>query len=172
TPAKFVPRIVTWVPAFPCVGPMLVIVGGGRTVKSPTLVAAPPGAVTATCPVVVPFATCAVIFVSSLTLKVFSFVPLNVTRVAPGKPEPLIVTFAPTLPVVGVKLEIDTPGGGDPPVTVKLPALVAAPEPVVTLIWPLVAPAGTVATSRESSTTVNVAAVPLNFTDVAPPRYL
>jgi hypothetical protein len=53
---------------------------------------------------------------------------------------PLIVTLVPTGPLVGVKPVI---AGGL--TTVKLLALVAVPPDVVTLIGPLVAPAGTVA---------------------------
>jgi hypothetical protein len=56
--------------------------------------------------------------------------------------------------------------------TVKLAALVAVPAAVVTVIVPLVAPAGTVATSQVSQTTAKAAGVPLNFTEVAPARYV
>jgi hypothetical protein len=67
-------------------------------------------------------------------------VPLNVTAVAPVKVVPLIVTLAPTSPLAGVKLPMV--GGTS---TVKLLALVAVPDGVVTLSGPVVAPAGTVA---------------------------
>ena len=67
--------------------------------------------------------------------------PLNRTAVAPVKLVPLIVTLVPTGPLVGVKLVIV----GGPAVTVKALALVAVPPEVVTLIGPVVAPAGTVA---------------------------
>jgi hypothetical protein len=146
-----------------------VIVGGGGTLKTPTLVPFPAGVVTLIGPLVVPGATTAVILVGELTLNLDAAVPLNATAVAPVKPEPLIVTLVPGGPPVGVNDEIAGPDG-PPPDTVKLPALVAEPEPVVTMIWPLVAPAGTVATSRESRTTVKVAGVPLNVTEVAPAR--
>ena len=66
--------------------------------------------------------------------------PLNRTAVAPLKFVPLIVTLAPTSPLVGVKLVIV---GGDS--TVKALELVAVPPGVVTLIDPVVAFAGTVA---------------------------
>jgi hypothetical protein len=69
-----------------------------------------------------------------------ALVPLNFTAVAPVKFVPLIVTAAPTSPLAGVKLAMV---GGL--ITVKLPALVAVPPVVVTLIGPVVAPAGTVA---------------------------
>ena len=44
------------------------------------------------------------------------------------------------------------------------------PPGVVTEIFPVVAPAGTVAVIFVSELTVKVAALPLNFTDVAPVR--
>ena len=66
--------------------------------------------------------------------------PLNVTAVAPVKSVPLMVTLIPTGPIGGVKLVIV---GGL--ITVKVPALVAVPPGVVTLIVPVVTPAGTVA---------------------------
>jgi hypothetical protein len=53
-------------------------------------------------------------------------------------------------------------------VTVKLAELVPVPAGVVTLIGPLVAPLGTVAVIWVSEFTVNVAAVPLKATFVAP----
>src|SRR2546426_3746335 len=52
--------------------------------------------------------------------------------------------------------------------TVKLPALLAVPPGVVTLIGPLVAPAGTVAVMVVAEPTVKLALVPLNSTAVAP----
>ena len=69
-----------------------------------------------------------------------ALVPLNVTAVAPVKFVPLIVTLAPTVPLVGVKLVIVGAG-----TTVKVLALVAVPPGVVTLSVPVVAPVGTVA---------------------------
>jgi hypothetical protein len=65
---------------------------------------------------------------------------LNVTAVAPVKLLPLIVTLAPTAPLVGVTFAIVGAG-----ITVKLVALVAVPPGVVTLTGPVVAPVGTVA---------------------------
>ena len=73
-------------------------------------------------------------------MKLVALTPLNLTAVAPVKFVPLIVTLVPTGPLVGVKLVIV--GGLT---TVKLLALVAVPPGVVTLIGPVVAPAGTVA---------------------------
>src|SRR2546425_12836446 len=74
-----------------------------------------------------------------------------------------MVTLVPTGPLAGVKPVIV---GGL--ITVKLLALVAVPPAVVTLIVPVVAPAGTVAVIWVSEFTVYVAVVPLNFTAVAP----
>ena len=65
-------------------------------------------------------------------------VPLNATVVAPVKFKPVIVTFVPTGPLVGVKLVIVG-------ATVNVLALVVVPPGVVTLSVPVVAPVGTVA---------------------------
>ena len=54
------------------------------------------------------------------------------------------------------------------PVTVKFVPLVSVPEGVVTEIFPVFAPEGTVAVIFVSELTMNVAVVPLNFTAVAP----
>jgi hypothetical protein len=136
-PVKFVPLIVTLVPASPLVGVKPVIVGGLRTVKFVALVAVPPGVVTLSGPVVAAAGTVAVIAVAEVTVNK-ALVPLNRTRVAPLKFVPVIVTVAPTAPLVGEKLVIV--GGLT---TVKLLALVAVPAAVVTLSGPVVAPAGT-----------------------------
>jgi hypothetical protein len=56
---KFVPVMVTEVPTGPPPGVNDVIVGGGRTVKVPLLVAVPPGVVTESVPVVAPTGTVA-----------------------------------------------------------------------------------------------------------------
>jgi hypothetical protein len=55
-------------------------------------------------------------------------------------------------------------GGG----SVKEPRLVDVPDGVVTLMVPVVAPAGAVAVIWVSELTLKVALTPLNFTDVAP----
>ena len=57
---------------------------------------------------------------------------------------------------------------GAPAVTVNDAVLVPVPAAVVTATGPVVAPAGTVAVIWVPEVTVNVAAVPLNFTAVAP----
>ena len=116
-------------------------------VKLPGLVPVPPGPVTLIGPLVDPGPTVALIFELDLMVKPFAFVPLNLTALAPVKLEPLMVTFVPVLPFVGVKLEMDGAGTGG---TVKSLPLVAVHAAVVTLIGPVVAPGGTVATSHVS----------------------
>ncbi|HKZ75432.1 MAG TPA: hypothetical protein VJ259_02085, partial [Actinomycetota bacterium] len=90
----------------------------------------------------------------------------NLTAVAPVKFVPSITTSAPTGPEVG---ENDVIVGAPAAVTVKFWALVPVPPGVVTLIFPVVAPEGTVAVICVPVLTVNVvAAVLLNVTAVAP----
>jgi hypothetical protein len=75
---------------------------------------------------------------------------------------PVIVTLAPTAPLPGAKLAMVG-------LTAKLPTLVAGPAGVVTAIFPVVAPGGTVAVILIGVLTVKViAAVPLNLTVDAP----
>jgi hypothetical protein len=56
--------------------------------------------------------------------------------------------------------------------TVKLLALLAVPTEVVTLIGPVIAPAGTVAVIAVAEFTVKLALVPLNITAVAPVKFV
>src|SRR5207244_2799580 len=154
--------MVTPVPTGPLGGVKLVIAGGLITVKLPGLVAVPPGVVTLIVPVVGPAGTVAWIEVAELTVKL-ALTPLNATAVAPVKVVPLMVTLVPTGPLAGVKPVIV---GGL--ITVKLPELVAVPPGVVTLIVPVVAPAGTVAWIEVAELTVKLALTPLNATAVAP----
>lgn len=134
-PVKLAPLIATRAPTCPLVGEKLVILGA--TVKLVELVSVPPGVVTLMVPVVAVAGTVAVIWVLESTVKP-AVVPLNFTEVAPVKPVPVIVTLIPVAPLVGVKPRMSG-------LTVKLPVLVAVPAEVVTLIFPVVAPAGTVA---------------------------
>src|SRR6185503_3679298 len=106
--------------------------------------------------------------VAETTLKAAA-VPLKVTAVAPVKLAPRIVTAVPTGPLVGLKELIVGAGGR---ITVKLLPLVAEPPGVVTLILPVVAPAGTVASMRVAETTVKAAVVPLKVTALAPVKPL
>src|SRR6266480_1578688 len=161
-PLKLVPLIVTLVPTGPLPGVKLVIVGGLMTVKLAALLAVPSEVVTLIGPLETPAGTVAVIAVAEPTVKL-ALVPLNSTAVAPLKLVPLIVTLVPTGPLPGVKLVIV---GGL--ITVKLPALLAVPSEVVTLIGPLETPAGTVAVIAVAELTVKLALTLLNSTAVAP----
>jgi hypothetical protein len=127
----------------------------------------PPGVVTLIFPVVAPLGTVALICDPDVTLNDTAAVPLNATRVAPVKLEPLIVTRVPMLPWFGEK-ELIVGAGAGGAVTVKLAELVAVPPGVVTEIGPLAAPDGTVALICVSELTANDAAAPLNDTVVAP----
>src|SRR5438552_2324842 len=93
----------------PATGAVMETAGGVAsftTVKALVLVAAPPGVVTLSGPVVAPVGTISRIVVAEATVKGAAPVPLNVTAVAPVKFVPLIVTMVPTGPLVGVKLVI------------------------------------------------------------------
>ena len=81
---------------------------------------------------------------------------------APLRLLPLIVTLVPIGPLVGLKPLIVGGGGGI--VTLKLALLVALPVGVVTVIGPVVAPAGTVALICVLPPTVKLAFVPLKVT--------
>jgi hypothetical protein len=166
-PVKFVPTIVTEVPAGPLVGENEVIVGepAGVTVKFDELVAVPPGVVRLILPVCAPEGTTAVIWVFELTVKVVALVFLNFTSVAPVRLVPVMTTEVPTGPLIGTKEVIV---GAGTVVTVKFTALVAVPSGVVTLIFPVVAPFGTVAVIWLSEFTVKAAEVAPNFTELAP----
>jgi len=158
-PVNDVPVIVTEVPTGPFFGAKFEM--SGATVKDPELVPVPLGVVTEIGPVVAFEGTVAVIWVSESTVNV-ALVLLNFTAVAPVNVVPVIVTEVPTEPPVGVKLV--TPG-----VTVNDPELVPVPLGVVTEIFPVAAPDGTVAVILALEFTVKaVAATPLNFTAVAP----
>jgi hypothetical protein len=91
--------------------------------------------------------------------------PLNLTRLAPVRAEPLIVTLVPAGPLVGEKLAIVG-------LTLNEPALAAVPSAFVTLMWPVRAPFGTLVVIFTSETTVNAALDPLNETSVAPVKPL
>ena len=135
---KFVPVIVTEVPAGPLVGLRPVIVGApvaaAGTVNSLTLVHVPPGVAMLIRPVVAPTGTEQVISVVVM-VSTTAVTPLNATAVAPAvvsKLVPTMVTPVPTAPVLGVKLVIvgacaPVPPVPDPPVPV--------PPPVVGESW-------------------------------------
>jgi len=158
---KFAPLITTLVPGPPCVGvkPMM----RGATVKAVALVAVPLGVVTVSGPVDALAGTVAVICVLVSTWKLAA-VPLNRTAVAPPSAVPVIVTLVPTAPALGARLAIAG-------LTVKDAPLAAEPAGVVTPIFPVVAPAGTVAVILVGVTAPTAAGVPLNVTDVAPVKF-
>jgi hypothetical protein len=159
-PVKLVPVMVTLAPTRPLTGVKFVM--AGTTAKFELLDAVPPAVVTLIGPVVVPAGTVAWMVVDDVTENV-AVRPLNRTAPAPVKFVPLIATLVPTGPSGGEKLAIV---GGL--ITVKLDALVAVPPTVVTLIGPVVAPAGTAVEIVVAEVTENAAAVPLNATAVAP----
>ena len=135
------------------------------TVKLVALVAVPSGVVTAMASVVAPVGTVAVMEVSETTAKLAG-TPLNLTAVAPVKFVPVIVTTVPTGPLAGVK---EVMAG----VTVKRVVVIKGPLlGVMTVMGPVVAPAGTVAVMEVSETTVKLAASPLNLTAVAPVKFV
>ncbi len=136
--------------------------------KLAVLVAVPPGVVTVIFPVVAVAGTVAVICVAEFTVNV-AVTPLNLTEVAPVKFVPVIVTFLPTGPNVGVNEVIVGAGAAS---TVKSEVLVPTPLGVCTLIFPVVAPEGTVAVICVAELMVKVALVPLNFTEVAPVKFV
>jgi hypothetical protein len=166
-PPKFAPAIVTDVPTTPDAGFKLVMLGAetaGVTVKLTPLLTTPP-TVTTTFPVVAPAGTGATMLVA-LQLVGTATVPLNVRLLVPcaaPKFAPAIVTDAPTNPDVGFTLVTLGPGT----VTVKFTPLLATP-PTVTTTLPVVAPAGTAATTLVALQLVGAAAIPLNFTVLVP----
>ena len=118
--SKNVPTIVTFVPTGPLTGVTDDMVGG-MTVNKVALVAVWPTAVTLMGPVVADGGIVVVILVAELAVTIAA-VPLNLTTLLPGvgsKLVPMIVTVAPTIPLVGVN---DAITGGW--MTVKLVALV------------------------------------------------
>ena len=159
-PVKFVPVIVTVVPAPPLAGVKEAIVGAGIKVN-PVSVPVPPGVVTLTEPDA-PLLTTAVIVVALTTVNDVATVPPKLTTDAPVKFVPVIVIVVPAPPLVGVNDVIMGAG-------IKVnPALVNVSLGVVTLTDP-VAPVPTIAVIVVELTTVNDAATtPPNLTAVAP----
>ena len=136
------------------------IKGVDVTVKL-ALVAVPSSVVTVMGPVVAPAGTVVVTVPELFTVNVATLPP-NETAVAPVKFVPVIVTPAPTPPKVGAK---EVMAG----VTVKRVVVTIGPLlGVVTVMGPVVAPAGTVVVIVPEGLTVKVEATPLNETAVAP----
>jgi hypothetical protein len=112
-------------------------------------------------PVIAPAGTVVVTVPELLTVNAAALPP-NETAVAPVKFVPVIVTPVPTAPITGAK---EVMAG----VTVKRVVVTKGPPPgVVTVMGPVVAPAGTVVVIVPEGLTVKVAATPLNETAVAP----
>jgi hypothetical protein len=140
-PLKFAPSIVTESPTFPDSGEKVLTTGPLPTVKEPALVPVPKGVVTEIGPETAPAGTAASITVDEITVKLAA-VPLKATPVASKRSEPVIVTRLPTPPEAG---ENELTTGALP--TRKAWALETLPEPVVTVMGPVLAEAGTVARS-------------------------
>src|SRR5947209_5835884 len=137
------------------------MLGAGTTVKLLPLLAAP-DTVTTTFPVVAPLGTVATMLVA-LQLVAVAVVVLNLTVLVPcvsPKFQPVIVTDAPTAPVVGDRLVMLG-------VTVKGLPLLSTPL-ACTTTFPVVAPAGTVVAILVALHVVTVAVVPLNLTVLVP----
>jgi hypothetical protein len=130
--------MITLVPASPEAGEKLVIWGG--TKKVAVLVPRPAGLVTWILPVVAAEGTLTVIWVGELMVKAVVVVLLNVTTLAVSKLVPVMSTVVPGTPLPGPNPV--TVGGR---ITTKLPALVAVPADVVTVILPDVEPELTLA---------------------------
>ena len=111
-------------------------------------------------PVGAPKGTVVVIVPELLTVNVAA-VPPNETAVTPVKFVPLIVIPVATGPEVGAK---EVMAG----ITVKRVVVIKGPLPVVTVMRPVVAPAGTVVVIVPVGSTVKAAAAPLKETAVAP----
>jgi hypothetical protein len=161
-PVKVVPVMVTAVVFVPLVGEKELI--WGSTLKLVELVAAPTVLVTLIGPLVAPAGTVVRSCVSERAAKP-AMAPLKAKPVVPVKWVPVMVTVAPTAPLVG---ENELMVGAAVELTVKLVELAPVPLGVVTLILPVVAPPGTLVEIPVPETTVKVAGVPLNFTAVVP----
>jgi hypothetical protein len=158
---KFVPEIVTVAPTAPLDGENPVMVGVGKTVKLDALVSVMPLTVTEIFPVVAPNGTVVVkvVVVAALTTAT---VPLKETTLLAGvvlKFVPVIITVAPTAPLVGLN-EVNVGVGK----TVKLLALTKSSPAVDIVIVPVVAPVGTMAVIEVVFEAVTVAATPLKLT--------
>src|SRR5207253_4776508 len=139
-PATPLPVSRVLVPAGPLMGANEVMLGTTVTVKLVALVPVPAAFVTVIFPLVAPVGTVALICVSEFTVNVVAAVLLKLTPVAPVKPVPVSVTLVPVGPLGGANEVIS---GAE--FTRKLVALVPVPAAFVTVIFPLVAPVGTVA---------------------------
>src|SRR5580704_13869532 len=160
---KLVPVIVTAAPTAPVVIDRLEIVGAETTVKLNPLLFTPL-ANTTTLPVVAALGTVTFMLVAPHVVTE-AMVPLKLTVPEPcvdPKAVPVIVTVAPTAPVVIDRVVIL---GAE--TTVKVLLLLDTPE-TVTITLPVVAPEGTVVVMLVVLQFVAVAVTPLNLTVLVP----
>lgn len=158
---KCVPVIVTGVPTAPPTGVKLVTVGDDNTVKLLALETVTPLTVTEILPVVATAGTLAVIVVV-VDASTVAVVLLNFTMLLAGvvlKFVPVIVTIAPSAPLVAVNVLIVGEGN-----TIKFAALVIVTPLMVTEIFSVVAPTGTVVVILVLVDAVTIAVVLLNLT--------
>ena len=101
-PVKFVPVIITEVPAPPTFGENDVIVGIKRCVNKLVDDAVPDGVVIDITPDV-PLPIIALMLVALSTVNKLALVPPNFTLVVPIKLVPVIITTVPVIPLDGVK---------------------------------------------------------------------
>ena len=116
-----------------------------------------------------PAGTTAVILVAETTVNELASTPLNITEVIPVKFLPVMVTVFPMRADPGLKELID----GLEYLIDKLELEEVVPNPLVTETVPEVAPAGTTAVILVDEATMKEAASrPLNFTAVAPLKFV
>ena len=162
---KFVPAIVIDVPTTAELGERLVMLGAATTVNALPLLATPP-TVTTTFPFVAPAGTVVTIEVA-LQLVAVAVVVLNLIVPVAPKFVPVIVTVAPTAPVVIERLAML---GATK--TVNAFPLLSTPLAWTTTL-PFVAPAGTGTLIDVAVQLVGVEAVLLNFTvPVVVPKFV
>ncbi len=158
---KLDPVIVTAAPTAPDVTDKVVMLGAGTTVKFTPLLAWL-DTVTTTFPVEAPLGTVTAIL-DEPHVVTEAVVPLNATVLVPCEEPndvPVIVTAAPTAPVVIDKLVMAG-------VTVKFTPLLATPL-ALTTTFPVVALLGTVTPILDAPHDVTLAVVPLNLTVLLP----
>lgn len=157
---KLVPVIVTEALTAPPVGAKLIIVGVGNTVKFVELVIVTPLTLTEIGPFTAPGGTIAVMLVDDDEVT-SAITPLNETILLAAivlKLVPVIVTTAPAAPFRGLKLDIVGEGN-----TVKFVELITFTPLTVSVISPVIAPAGTVVIMLVGVDAEIMAVVFLNF---------
>ena len=159
--SKFIPMILTIEPTTPLSGLKLVMKGVGITMKLVALVTVTPLVVTDIFPVDAPAGTLAVILVVVTSVIFVEDTPLNLTTLTELvlKSVPVMVTNAPTALLPGLNPVIVGVGR-----TVNGVVVVIVTPLVVTVISPVVAPAGTVTVMLVEVDDTTVAFVLLNLT--------